>query len=178
MSEINSMKSVEDALEPLDEAARKRVLDWACARYLGVQSTIAAVAQQPQDQSGSVKKAKTAKKKAKGKVLPKQIKDLNLKPPGKTSGQDFALEKKPSNVMHKCVVAVYYLRDELGLPAISVDHVFTFFKNATWKIPADLINTLQQAGTAGWLDTADSQNIIITPIGENLVEHDLPKKGK
>jgi len=178
MSEIDAMKNVETAFEPLNEAEIKRVLDWACARYLGISAAAPAVVQETQDQRGSDAKRKTGKKKPKGKVLPKQIKDLNLKPQGKKSGQDFALEKKPTNAMHKGVVAVYYLRDVLGLPAISVDHVFTFFKNATWKIPADLFNTLQQAGSAGWLDTADSQNIIITPIGENLVEHDLPKQGK
>lgn len=178
MSEIDAMKSVEDALEPLNDAEKKRVLDWACSRYLGTAATIPPVSHDSQDQRGSGKKPKPSKKKPKGKTIPKQIKNLNLKPKGKKSGLDFAVEKKPTNVLHKCVVAVYYLRDEIGLSAISVDHVFTFFKNASWKIPSDLVNTLQQAGTAGWLDTADSKNIIITPIGENLVEHDLPKKGK
>lgn len=178
MSEIDSMKSIEEALESLDDPAKKRVLDWACARYLGVRTTSNPVTAIVQDKSSNKEKRKVAKNKSKGKTMPKQIKDLNLKPIGKKSGNDFALEKKPTNVMQKCVVSVYYLRDELGLSAITVDHVFTFFKNAAWKVPADLVNTLQQAGTAGWLDTADSQNILITPMGENLVEHDLPKAAK
>lgn len=178
MSEIDAMKSVEDALKPLEKDEIKRVIDWACARYLGVQATDHSVKPDHKEPSINPRRKKSTNKKGKGKVIPKQIKNLNLKPNGKESGVNFALEKKPTNVMQKCVVAVYYLRDVLELPAISADHVFTFFKNATWKVPSDLINTLQQAGTAGWLDTADSKNIIITPIGENLVEHDLPKPVK
>jgi hypothetical protein len=37
---------------------------------------------------------------------------------------------------------------------------------------------LHQAGTSGWLDTSDSEDIKITSSGENLVEHDLPGKAK
>ena len=178
MSEIDSMKKVEEALEPLDEAAKKRVLDWACSRYLGQQ----AITPDTPLNTGSIKsgggKKKAAKKKPKTKSMPKQIKNLNLNPSGKQSAKEFSLEKKPSNARQKCVVAVYYLRDIIGEPSVTTDHVFTYFKTAGWPIPTDLVNTLQQAGSTGWLDTADALNILITPIGENLIEHDLPKPVK
>lgn len=178
MSEIDSMKKVEDALESLDEAAKKRVLDWACSRYLGQQAITPAASLD----AGSIKSAggkkKATKKKPKTKSMPKQIKDLNLNPSGKPSAKEFSLEKKPSNARQKCVVAIYYLRDIVGTPSVTTDHVYTYFKTAGWPIPTDLVNTLQQAGSTGWLDTADAQNILITPIGENLIEHELPKPVK
>jgi hypothetical protein len=179
MSEIDAMKSIETAFAALDEAAQKRVLDWAWARY--VQG--AAPSTHGQGHSGSALSTKqlpaggasspAAKKGKKSKVIPKQVMDLNLSPSGKQSGKAFADAKAPTNVKQKCVVAIYYLRDTVGLPAVTADHVFTFFKNVGWPAPTDLINTLQQAGSAGWLDSANSEDLKITPIGENLIEHEL-----
>jgi hypothetical protein len=103
-------------------------------------------------------------------------KSLNLSPGGKPSAAQFAAEKKPSNVKQKCVVAVYYLRETLGLDKVTASAVHTFFKTLNWPLPADLKNALQQAGSAGWLDTADAADIKLTSMGENLVEHKLPPK--
>ncbi|MDB5598294.1 MAG: hypothetical protein JWN71_338 [Xanthobacteraceae bacterium] len=105
-------------------------------------------------------------------------KGLNLTPQGKQSAAQFAIAKAPSNVREKCVVAVFYLRDVIGLEKINVIAVFTFFKTVQWPTPADLKNTLQQAGSAGWLDTADSDDIKLASLGENLIDHDLPRKPK
>jgi len=184
MSEIDVMKSLESNFDKLDELARKRVLDWAWARYVAVPTPSAqssapvgtsAKAREPAEHSA---RSKLPKKGKKAKVTLKQIKDLNLSPKGKQSGRAFADAKAPTNVKEKCVVAIYYLRDVVNLPAITADHVFTFFKNANWPTPTDLLNTMQQAGTAGWLDTANAQDLKITPIGENLIEHKLPKSAK
>lgn len=105
-------------------------------------------------------------------------KSLNLIPSGKQSAVQFGGDKAPTNVIQKCVVAVYYLRDILEMDKVTVEAVFTFFKTLSWPVPADLKNTLQQAGTHGFLDTSDSQHIKMTSLGENLVEHDLPAKSK
>ena len=61
------------------------------------------------------------------------------------------------------------------LNPVTADHIYTAFKGLAWRVPSDLVNTLQQAGSKGWLDTANSADIKVTPMGENLVEHDLPK---
>jgi hypothetical protein len=46
-----------------------------------------------------------------------------------------------------------------------------------WRIPADLFNTLAYtASHYGWLDTSNYQALKVTTMGENLLEHDLPKK--
>ena len=100
-----------------------------------------------------------------------------MNPSGKQSFREFIAVKRPVNLLEKCTVAVYYLSNVLELVDISVDHVFTAFKGAEWRLPNDLANTLQQAGTKGWLDTRKSTGLKVTPIGENLIEHDLPRAG-
>jgi hypothetical protein len=125
-------------------------------------------------------KATTAKQRPskKGKSVISMDKNLNLSPKGKKSAAQFAAEKKPANAKQKCVVAVYYLRDIVGLTAISVSSIYTFFKALGWPLPANLKNMLSQAGTDGWLDTSNFEEIQLTTIGENLVEHSLPPKEK
>jgi hypothetical protein len=103
-------------------------------------------------------------------------KSLNLSPAGKKSAAEFMAEKSPANAMQKGVVSVYYLRDVVGLEKVSVSAVYTVFKTLGWPLPANLRNKLQQAGSKGWLDTSDSEDIRLTSMGENLVEHQLPPK--
>jgi hypothetical protein len=74
---------------------------------------------------------------------------------------------------------MYYLQNELGLTAISESHVFTCFKHMKWKIPASLYNALACTSSHyGWLSTKDTQNLKISAMGENLVEHYLPRQKK
>lgn len=178
MGEIDAMKVVDDALTKLDDDARGRVLSWASSKF-GKKLT-------PSDDQSQVsngaphpaKAAKAAAKKAKNSKKMKSIismdKSLNLSPSGKISATEFASEKSPTNVKQKCVVACYYLRNIVSVETVTVSGVNTFFKTVAWKVPNDLRNTLQQAGSEGWLDTADSEDIKITSMGENLIEHDLP----
>ncbi|REF84126.1 hypothetical protein DES32_2971 [Methylovirgula ligni] len=187
MSEVKAIEAVDNALGALDADERARVLAWAQLKY-GVPAQINTTTPQPTpaqppppaayppaNTSPNTTKVKASKK---AKTIISMDKTLNLSPAGKTSASQFASEKSPTNVMQKCVVAAYYLRDTIEMEKVTTQAVFTFFKHLNWPVPADLKNTLQQAGTAGWLDTADSQDIKLTSMGENLVEHDLPPKAK
>jgi len=107
------------------------------------------------------------------------VKNLDLKPKGKTPFDEFANQKKPQSNREKCALAVYYLGHELGLTDITMNHVFTFFKNMKWRGPADLEGTLYYtASQDGWIDTSDMKSIKTTAMGQNLIEHDLPKTTK
>ena len=130
---------------------------------------------EPKKPAAPTPAAKSNKASNKSKSIISMDKTLNLKPTGAASAQDFANEKSPTNVKHKCVVAVYYLRDIIKIKKVTLEAVYTYFKTVSWPIPTDLRNTLQQAGTDGHLDTADNQDIKITSIGENLVEYELMK---
>lgn len=103
------------------------------------------------------------------------VKDLNLRPEGKTSWRDFHSQKKPSNQGEIITAAVYYLRLILEMDKVTANHVFTCFKDIQERSPKDLPSSIRDvARRKGWVDTSERSNIRITNHGENFVEHDLP----
>jgi hypothetical protein len=106
-------------------------------------------------------------------------KALDLVNGGSKSFKAFVEEKKPANNHEKCLVSVYWLTRVAAAPKpATADQVYTCFKDAGWKVPGDLINALQQAGTKGWLDTKKRDDLKVVVGGENHVEHDMPAKPK
>ena len=103
-------------------------------------------------------------------------KNLNLKPTGKQAIDAFVTQKSPSTLLEKVTICVYYLQCEIKIKDVGYDQVLTCFKHLKWRLPSDLPNTMQQAGTKGWLDTSNRTDIKMATHGENLVVHDLPKK--
>jgi hypothetical protein len=185
MTEIDALKTIDDVLAGLDDVAtRDRVLRWACQKYLVGTPPLALGTDQRimPNLPAMVPLAKPKgkfKAKASSAASPSIVRDLNLKPKGRVSFDQFAVQKKPGSNQHKCVVAVYYLRHELGLSLIAVDHVYTCFKHMQWRVPSRLANTMAYVSSVhGWLDTRNMGDIKLTTIGENLVEHDLPRSSK
>ena len=133
-----------------------------------------------EDRETESTKAKTANpRRAKARKTSFSIvNDLNLRPKNKQNLKDFAAEKGPASHIDKCTVSVYYLINTADIEEVTMDHVFTCYKHMSWRLPSDLSNMLAQAGTQGYLDVTDRTNIRLTTHGENLVEHDLPKKGR
>lgn len=184
VGEIDALKSIDGALSGLeDPEARNRVLAWAWEKFSSKPSPTINEVEDQSEIPGRVKKTKKrgsgTKGKAKIKAKPSLAiaKDLNLKPKGKKSLDEFAETKKPNSHNEKGTVAAYYLKHVLALSAITESHIFTCFKHMKWRVPTNLSNTLAYtASQYGWLDTSNLQDIKMTTIGENLVEHDLPKK--
>jgi hypothetical protein len=172
LGEIDAMKVIADALEELgDEGARDRVVRWAWSRYS--QQPLPSPERQAAEPSRK-RAARSAPKKKAAKPSPSIVKDLNLRDQDGRSFSDFATEKKPGTMQDKCTVAVYYLNRVLAIPGISTDHVYTCFKDAAWKVPSNLYQTLvRTAHRTGWLDTSDMHNIVLTTRGETMVEYDL-----
>lgn len=183
-SEIDVMTTIDVALNTIDPEAKVRVLNWVNSKHLGASSPTPKPAysleQKAVQQHSSPSKNKSAKSKLpkKSKNIIKQVKELNLHPTGKKSALDFVAEKQPTNAKQKCIVALHYLLNTLELEKAGIDHIYTFFKGVSWPIPENFANTLHQAGSQGWLDTKDSTDYKITSSGENVVEHNLPKKIK
>lgn len=182
LDEVDAIKAVAVAFEKLDAEARDRVLGWANAKYGTVSFTPItpkkdrgppASNANRREHTGGVKVSKSTKR---SKTVIKIDKTLNLSPSGRKSAEDFVKEKSPTSVKQKSVVAAYYVREVLEQEKITIEQIAAFFKGVSWPLPADLRNMMQQAGTEGWLDTADNQDIQITSSGETLVEHKLPKK--
>jgi hypothetical protein len=183
LTEVEAIKVLEDTLSQVsDPTERDRILSWAWQKYSTKPLPAPTTEPLPAKRTKAKKKASSAKKAkagAKGHPKPTIVKDLNLKPKGKTPFAEFAKAKLPKTNQEKCTVSVYYLTEELALKAVSPDHVYTCYKDLKWKVPADLYNTLVlTAHRKGWLDTSDMTSIALTTHGENLVEHDLPRPAK
>lgn len=172
ISEVEGLKAIDEVLSQIEDAAtRERILRWAWAKF--------SPEEPPAGKSQSKRKARKpkAKKAAKPKGAYSMVKDLNLRPSGKTSLKDFVDEKQPSTNQEKCVVAVYYLLNKLGMAKVTARHVYTCFKTMNWRVPANLDNALGLvAFRKGWLDTSSMEDIKLTTHGDNLIEHDLPRK--
>jgi hypothetical protein len=106
-------------------------------------------------------------------------KTLDLIKGGDPSFDDFMAELSPGSGVEKCLVSVYWLERKTNNPMpVTVERVYTCFKHANWRIPGDLINTLQQAGTKGWLNTKKRDDLKVVVGGENHVEHVMTAKAK
>lgn len=121
--------------------------------------------------------AKKTRRRTRG---PSAVRDLDLAPKGKKSLKDFVAEKLPKTNHDKNVVSVYYLAEVLRLGGgITVDHVFTSYKDMRWREPGNLANSLAlTAHRKRFLDTSNLDDLKLTPAGRNHVEHDLPPKKK
>lgn len=123
------------------------------------------------------KKTPKAKKKAPAKQ-PQLIKDLDLS--GKGVGQslkDFVSEKKPSTNIERTAVFVYYMQNTLSIPEITMDHVFSCYKDIGVRFPQNLPQNLNDTASSryGYIEN-DNGKYTMSIIGMNLIEHDLPKK--
>lgn len=137
----------------------------------------------PKDKAGPKAKgggkSPSPARKRSGNSTPSLVKDLNLRPDNDPAFETFVAEKNPTSNHERNVVAVYYLEKVLDLDAVSLDHVFTCYRDRSWRIPSDLRNSVAlTASRKGWLDSSDSNDLRVTAHGLNAVEHDLPSTGK
>jgi hypothetical protein len=94
----------------------------------------------------------------------------------KKSLKEFYSEKKPSSIGEKDTVFVYYLEKIAKIQNITIDHVFTCYKEVGQKVPNALRQSLLDASSRkGWLNTSSLVNMTVPIRGQNLIEHDLEK---
>lgn len=178
--EVSAIRILDETLNLIDDPKmRDRILRWASTKF---SSKPSGIEEEIREESEIKPKRKTrAKGKTKTKKTKKPLtidKDLNLKPPKKRHFVDFADEKKPGALEQKCALAVYYLSNEVEISNISVSQINTCFRDVKWKLPKEFENMIHRAGSLGFLDSSDMNNILIKTGGINLVEHDLPKQKK
>lgn len=134
------------------------------------------------DQGSKVGGAKTTKPAKKSSVKRARgsfsiVKDLDLS--AKTNSKslrDFYAEKSPANAMECNAVFVYFLQQIAGIDSITIDHIYSCYKDVGIKYPNALRQSIADTSSRrGWLDTKSFDDIKIATPGENYVEHDLPK---
>jgi len=137
----------------------------------------------PSQKSNSTNRQKTTKKtsqssspksKRKGKTkTPSLVKDLNLRPSGKTSLNDFVAALKVKSNLDRNTVFLHYLIHELNISEVNQDHIFTCYRHLKARVPAAFYQSLVDTGIKGWIDTSNMENLTLTSIGLNHVEIDL-----
>lgn len=109
---------------------------------------------------------------------PKLVQDLNLKPQGKTSLQDFFRSFKKLSRNEKFLVYVIYLKDHLGLTKITADHIYTCMREVHDKVPATLKQIISNAKTkTGWFEIRNG-TITYSSAGKQYYESELKRKLK
>lgn len=112
------------------------------------------------------------------------VADLNFVPRDKPALKAFFAEKAPATDMEQVLVIGYYLKQTLDVATFGPGHIFAGFKHVNKPIPVDLRQTMRNmkpmVGSKqgkGWLNFTNVESARLTTEGENVVEHELPRKG-
>lgn len=185
---LGKMPAIAKAVADFPEAVQQSAFDALMAAATGRTSPSAAPTPAQSRSKTRSRRANTAGKKkasttekvgAKSRRVaasqPKVVKELDLRPKGKTSFRDFVAAKNPMNNHDKHAVVIYYLSNEAGLPNVTSDHVFTAWREMNWRLPPDFNQSLRlTASKKRYLDTSNSEDLRLLSTGVNRVEHDLP----
>lgn len=165
--ELEAIRQMLSALEPLDREARTRTVEYVFRR-LGITT--------PESSQGGTgaEHADVILRQIHTSPTPKQeqLNDIRT----------FAKSKQPKSANEMAALVAYYLAelapsgDRKG-EIISAD-IDKYFKQATFPLPAAARHTLTNAKNAGYLDPGSGRGSFkLNPVGHNLVAHGLPSEG-
>ena len=120
----------------------------------------------------------TQKRKSRGSS-PSIINNLDLSGGSKCEKlRDFYKRYETKSNYERNLIFIYYLQQMLKITGITVNHVFTCYRNVSGlKVPEALYQSLSETSNKkGWVDTSDTDNIKVTVSGMNHLEHDMSKK--
>jgi hypothetical protein len=124
------------------------------------------------------RKPSTKKSRAR-KLAPSLDRSLDLHPNGRASLNEFHKEKAPKSQDEHNVVFVHYLKNIANVEAVTVDQIYTSYREVNARIPSNLRNSLAlTSAKKGWIDSSDMENLSVTPRGENVVNIELPHSAK
>lgn len=117
------------------------------------------------------------RKGAVGKTMPNIVKDLDLAGSGNTPRlKDFYNQFNPKSNYERNLIFVYYLNHNLGLSGITLDHIFTCYRDVPGlKAPSLQQSLWDTSKHKGWVDTSDGDDITVTRAGMNYLEHDMER---
>jgi hypothetical protein len=160
-AEIQALEVLIAALEPLDDDARARVLEYTLRRLAMRELPVGVPAETP------------------------HAKDLaTLPPPIASSGQvvdirTLRAEKSPGTAIEMAAIVAYYLSEaapeEQRKETVTTADIERYFKQAQYPLPSRIGNTLTNAAAAGYFDSAARGAYKLNPVGYNLVTQNLPR---
>lgn len=179
MGDGEAITAIDSVFEQLDNSQKEDVIAWFMSKYARGKFVHDDEQMPIENKSSAKKKSKPKKTSATSKKSKPTFsidKSLDFHPKDMQSAKDFIKLKDPKSHLEKYVVSVFYIKNIISQSNVSIDLIYTFYKHSGWKLPADPTNMLYQTGSKGWLDTANSADIMITVSGENLIEHELPRE--
>lgn len=144
---------------------------------------------QTRDTPKSQDDLKTPKKPKKGAVTSKPrgtkesyalVKDFDFTKLDRShSLKEFYAEKQPGSYTDTNVVFVYYLKRIAKVDKVTLSYIYTCYDEVGARKPSAFKQSVADTSSKkGWLNTTSFEDIDVSIRGQNLVEHDLPKKVK
>jgi len=165
-SEIEAMRAVLNALEPLEPTSRENVLDYVFKRLNIQRDSLSSPPPASQNSTPVPPSAPTPP------VSPAASQQLHIK--------DFKEEKQPKTAIEMAAVVAYYLENLVPKAdrkqSVGTDDLDTYFKIAEFKLPVQQRFTLKNARNAGYFDSIGSGEYKLNAVGHNLVVHSMPRK--
>lgn len=186
----SEMIAIANVLKQYPEALQEKVFDILIQNYIGelprkdeICRTEEMMTNQEEQKQVEINSKKIGKKSrnsssSASKDSFKIVKELNLKGVnGAPSFDSFYSEKMPKTYIEFNVVSIYYLTKILGVSPVTIDHVYTCYKEVNRPVPGNLMQSLYDTSSSRYGYINHSQDGYTIPVrGENFVEHDLPRK--
>lgn len=109
-----------------------------------------------------------------------RLKDLDLSATAEhPSLGEFMDSKLPITNEERNLVFMYYLQYLLKVDTITMDHVYTCYREVRIRAPLNLEHSLRTtANQKNWITASDEDQFTVTPEGKLYVEKQLPKRVK
>jgi len=166
--EIAAIKAVAEALQPLGDAARCHVIAYV-SEALGIATTPASPADLvPGHERLPVEPVAMMNEPTALSALPSDIRSLKE-------------QKQPRSANEMAALVAYYVSEMLPSderrPVVTSADIDKYFKQANYRLPGRVAQTLPDAARAGYFDVVDRGQYRLNPVGYNLVVHGLPSAG-
>jgi hypothetical protein len=159
--ELAAIGTILEALDGLDGESIQRVLDYVFGRLSIPRSHLAVAA--PITTGSATPPAPGEFRHAKTLVSIRDLKD----------------EKQPESANQMAALVAYYLSEVAPESerkgSINSSDLEKYFKQAGFKLPNKIPQTLPNAAAAGYFDATGSGLYQLNPVGYNLVVHGLPR---
>ena len=168
--ELAAIKTVAEALQTLSTASQRHVLSYVLD-LLGIAQT----APQPPPPSPSQPVGGPAEPAAPA-MTPSNPQTISI-----TDIRSLREQKQPRTASEMSALVAYYVSELLPpderRQVITKEDIEKYFKQAPYRLPGRLSQTLPDAARAGYLDAVERGQYKLNPVGYNLVAHGLPSGG-
>lgn len=119
----------------------------------------------------------SSKKRKRGKTdEPKVDKDLDLSGVNNISSlKDFYAQYSPKSNMEKNVVFIQYLKEQMEIEGVSLDHVWTCYYHMNMKYPGNPQQSLYDTSAKGWVNVPSLEELSVSIHGKNWLREQLNK---